>query len=166
MPARRTSILPVALALALGACAAGIDTPSLAPRAAERVPIGEVEPVAEPASALDPALADRLSRLVAAAQADQQRFAAKEADTAGQVAHAANAAQGSDAWVQAQQALSALEGQRAPMATHLSVLDDLRVEPGNAALANRGAIDAAAATIESLDRGQAEAIAALAARLR
>jgi hypothetical protein len=160
---------PIALILpllaSLGACQARIDAPSLAPRPAERQPILDPAPASEPDTPLDPALAGRLSAILAAAEQGQVAFdrARQAADSA--VTRARGAAEGSEAWIAAQQAVSALEAARAPVQAQVTAVAELRADPANAAQANRDAIDVAASRIATIDDAQAAAIQALGARL-
>src|SRR5687768_6986849 len=101
------SYLPLlALPLAAACTMTTSPEPSLAPRAAEaidpRLPVsGDV-----PAGAVDPALANRLSALVAEVRSAAPAFEAREAE-AGRLAAAASP-QASESWIAAQQALSRL----------------------------------------------------------
>src|SRR5438876_8407378 len=102
--------------LALGACAApGGPYPSLQPRAAEA--IDPRVPVERPMNErpVTPALASRLTELVAQARNGDAAFA-PAADQAERLAAAAGASQ-SESWVAAQQALSVAATARAPTAS-------------------------------------------------
>lgn len=155
-----------ALALALlSACGPQVHAPSLAPRPVEKQPIALPGEASEPATPVDPALAAGITPLIAAAQAGDQAFVRQRATTEVAVARAAGSATGSEAWIVAQQALSALDGARGPVRDSVAAIDALRSDPANAGSGNRAAIDAAAATIEALDDAEAAAVAALSAKL-
>ncbi len=149
----------------LSACGPQVNAPSLAPRPVEKLPIALPAEVSEPAVPADPDLADRIAPLVAQAQAGDQAFARQRGATDAAVAKAAGAGQGSEAWIVAQQALSALDTARGPVRDAAASIDAMRAEPANAGSGNRAAIDAAAATIEALDDAEAAAVAALSAKL-
>ena len=154
--------------LLLSACAAPpAGEPSLAPRAAEaidpRVPIPN-EVAATPA---DGALVARLAELVAEASRGDAAFrdAAAEAERlAGQAGEPQ-----SESWVAAQQALSAALAARAPTTRAMADIDALAANaigvPGRATSGNLAAIEDAAGRVGAIDRGQAERLAAIQARL-
>ena len=162
----------LALPALLAALAAGCSTPngtipSLAPRAAEqidpRVPV-ERPPNDRPVA---PGLAARLDVLVAQARSGEAGF-----ETA--IATARNAAEGagpreSESWIVAQEALSAAVKAREPAAMAIGEIDsigaELLVAQGGLAPADLAAIENAAATVGAISRAQAEAIAAVQARL-
>ena len=163
---RMLSLFAPFLALALlSACGPQVNAPSLAPRAVEKQPIDLPAEASEPETPVDPDLASRIAPLVAAAQAGDRAFATQRTATEAAVARARAAAQGSEGWIVAQQALSALDTARGPVRDSVAAIDAMRSEPANAASGNRAAIDAAAATIEALDDAEAAAVAALSARL-
>jgi hypothetical protein len=162
---RRALILT---SVALGACApVGGPFPSLQPRAAEaidpRVPV--VRPMND--RPVDPALAARLAALVSQAREGDAAFqpAAANADRVTQNAGAPQ----SEAWIAAQEAVSAAIAARGPTARALADIDAI----GAVALqTNRGiapndlaAIQSAAAEVGALDGRQAERIKALQQRL-
>jgi hypothetical protein len=163
---------PLALPALLAALAAGCSTPngtipSLAPRAAEqidpRVPV-ERPPNDRPVA---PGLAARLDVLVAQARSGEAGFEAA-------IAAARAAADGagpreSESWIVAQEALSAAVKAREPAAMAIGEIDsigaELLVAQGGLAPADLAAIESAAATVGAISRAQAEAIAAVQARL-
>ena len=162
-----TAILVLALAAAGGCSSPGGTPPSLAPRAAEaidpRVPVqGAVN--SRPVS---PALAGRLAQLVALARQGDAAFRPL-AGRAQQLAGAAGAPQ-TEAWVVAQEALSAAVAARGPTARALGDADALAAEAlqtqGGLAPADLAAIQGAAAEIGSIDARHAETIAAIQRRL-
>jgi hypothetical protein len=162
---RQFLLLSPVLALLCG-CQAAIDAPSLAPRPTERQPILEPAPASEGDSTLDPALGQRLAAILSAAEEGDAVFARARTDAETAVRRAEGQAEGSDSWVAAQQALSALEAARAPVQAQLTALEDVRQDPAYAALANRDAIEVAGTRIAAIADAQAATLQALAARLR
>lgn len=156
------------LCLLLAACA----TPpsgesSLAPRAAEaldpRVPIpGDI--VAGPA---DPALAARISELLAEVRSGDAAFQAAAADVE-RLAGAAGPPQ-SESWIEAQQALSALVAARGPVAKATADLDGLAAArlaaSGGILPGDLAALEAATAEAGAIGERQAAAIDRLQAQL-
>jgi hypothetical protein len=135
------------------------------PRAVEKQPIDM--PVSEPVerqSPADPALQAALAKQVAAAEAGDKAFEAQRASAEAAVARAAGAAQGSEAWVQAQEAITALETPRTAVRDAAAAIDALR-DPAKASTGNRAAIDAAAARVSEIERAETEKVAALSAKL-
>ncbi len=157
------------LAIAAGAgCSARVgDFPSLAPRAAEqvdpRVPV-ERPPNDRPASA---SLSARLEALIASARSGEAGFEAAIAN-ARRAAESAGARE-SESWIVAQEALSAAVAAREPAAMAISEIDtigaELLVAQGGLAPADQAAIENAAEIVGAISRSQAEAIAAVQARL-
>lgn len=117
----RALLLPLAL-LTIAGCAPKGAFPSLAPRPVEKLGMDEPLRVAAPV-AEDPALIKRVAELLATARRGQRDFEASLP-----AARSGGAPMGSEAWVQAQQALSALEASRTPTLTALADLDALRAE--------------------------------------
>jgi len=141
--------------------------PSLAPRAAEaidpRLPV-----VRDTAHApVSPALAARLAGLEQVARAGDAAFRAAAAE-AERLAQSAGAPE-SESWVAAQQALSAAQAAREPTTRALGDIDALAATAiaalGGLPPADLAAIEQAAARVAAIDRGQAERIEALQARL-
>jgi hypothetical protein len=154
--------------LAVSGCAAPSGpAPSLAPRAAEaidpRVPVG----TATVQRAVDPALASRLAELVSQARSGEAAFVAA-AGEAQRLAAAAGPREG-EAWVIAQQALSAAIAARGPTARALGDIDGIAADAlatqGGIAPENLAAINAAAAEVAEIDRRQARVIDTLQRRL-
>jgi hypothetical protein len=164
----RNPALPALLAALAAGCSSSNGTiPSLAPRAAEQ--IDPRVPVERPLNdrPVAPGLAARLDVLVAQARSGEAGFAAA-------IAAARNAAEGagpreSESWIVAQEALSAAVKAREPAAMAISEIDsigaELLVAQGGLSPADLAAIESAAATVGALSRAQAEAIAAVQARL-
>jgi hypothetical protein len=149
----------------LSSCGPQVNAPSLAPRPVEKQPIDLPAETSEPATPVDPALAARIAPLVASAQAGDQAFTHQRTETEAAIAKAAGAAQGSEAWIVAQQALSTLDAARAPVREAAAAIEALREDPANAASGNRGAIEAAAKIIEALDDAEAASVATLGTKL-
>ena len=161
--------LAILLALtALAACStAPSAAPSLAPRPAEaidpRVPVTggtDTRPV-------DPALAARLSTLVAQAASGDSAFRSAAAEAERLAANAG--ARESESWIAAQQAVSAVVAARAPTTAALSDIDALAADAlrtrGDLSPSDLAAIEAAAAEVGALDLAQAQVIDALQAKL-
>ncbi|WP_162875672.1 hypothetical protein [Sphingomonas crusticola] len=155
-----------ALTLVLAGCGTEIAAPSLAPRAVEKQPIDmPVAHASEVESVADTALMNQIASLVAAAEAGDRAFADQRARADAAVRRAAGAAQGSEAWIVAQEALTSLDAARAPVRDAAAAIDALRQSPANAAPGNRAAIDEAAAQVTQLDRAESNVFATLAAKL-
>lgn len=163
---RAAALLPIVLTVA--ACSStGGPYPSLQPRAAER--IDPRLPVERPINdrPATPALTARLDALVADARSGNAAFetAMSEAE---RLAAAAGAPQG-DGWVAAQEALSAAVAARRPVSEALSEIDAIGANAlqtqGGLAPNDLAAIQQAAATVDGLDRRQAERVQAVQQRL-
>jgi hypothetical protein len=152
-------ILPVLL---VSGCTA-VDAPSLSPRPAEKLPVDPPAPYAEAAEPVDPALAGRLAPIVAQAEEGHRGFTA--ARQAAEKAAAAAGKSGSESWIVAQQALSALDATRGPVQQAESALDAIRVDPAYAGPGNRAAIDAAGTRIQALVDEESSVMAGLATKL-
>lgn len=149
-------VLPLA-----GACSTTTSPePSLAPRTAEaidpRLPItGE-----ETAGTVDPALAGRLSALIAAVRSAMPAFEVRQAEANRLAAVAGPVA--SESWIAAEQALSRLveqHGVTTQAAADVDAVAASRLESQRwIAPAERQAITAAAAEVGSISARQAEAI--------
>ncbi len=114
----------LAALLVLGGCAAAADHPSLAPRPIEKIMAQPATPEIapnEPAPAADA----RIAPLLAAARDGDARFTDQVAATRALAAAAGGAAAGSEAWVQAEQAITRLDALRAPVTKPLAELDAL-----------------------------------------
>jgi len=151
---------------ALAGCGAPVVAPSLMPRAVEKQPIDM--PLSEPVEAQTPAdsaLKLRIAAQIKAAEAGEAAFndLRKEAEAA--VAAAIGQPQGSESWIQAQEAITALESPRGIVRDAAAAIDGLRAEPGSASAGNRAAIDAASAEVQAMELRQREAVAALVAKL-
>ena len=152
--------------LSLSACGAPVQAPSLMPRAVEKQPIDmPVEQASEPERPADPALQAALAKQIDAAQAGDRDFAARRSAAENAVAKAAGKAQGGEEWVQAQEAITALESARAAVRNAAAAIDALRDDPAYAAPGNRAAIDAAARQVSAIEDAQSAAVAALTGKL-
>jgi hypothetical protein len=156
----------LALALPLAACASEGPFPSLAPRAVEK----EEAPVqaAPPAPvAADPRLAALLAELRARAREGHNQF--QGALPGVERAAASAGAAGSEAWVEAQLAVSRLEAARAPVVSALAELDALLLARSNQAAptndADLAALQAAVAEVQAMADRQDSDIDRLAASL-
>lgn len=155
------------IALCLAGCATTpTSEPSLARRSAEaidpRLPIPS-EPVAGPA---DATLSARLEQLVNEGKAGAAQFDA-ETGRAQSLAAAAGPAQ-SESWIEAQEALSGLEGARATTSRALSDIDALaadRIQRGVMTVGDRAAIEAALAELGGVMERQTTVTDRLAAQL-
>lgn len=121
-------VLPLVPLLLATACAGTADRgPSLLPRAVEDQsfdePAAAPAPAATPDPALDKSIADLAARRVAATAA----FAAADRQVAAALGKGARAAVGSDAWLDAQTALAALDEERATMLAVLTELEELAI---------------------------------------
>lgn len=164
---RISSLLLISAALlGLSACGQPLQAPSLLPRAVEKQPIDM--PVAEASEAqtpVDPALQAAIAKQVAAAQAGDQEFAGRRAAAEQAVAKASGKAQGSEDWVQAQEAITALESARTQVRDAAGAIDALRDDPANGTSGNRAAIDAAAQQVGAIEQGESDTVAALTGKL-
>ncbi len=144
----RFAVLPAAT-LALGACVSQGPFPSLAPRPGEQVAIEE--PVREiPAAADDPALRSAIAGLLEAARDGGRSFDADLAATQAAVARAG--AEGSESWVEAQQAISRLESARNRTTQAVDDLHRLSLSRADrpTSPADQQAIDSAIAAAEGI----------------
>ena len=138
--------------------------PSLLPRPIETQSLDEPQrpdPVATP----DPALDKRVAEITASLAANNQRFIAAAQDTEAKVAVARGVPEGSEAWLDAQTALSTLGAVRAPTLTALSELESLAIERGQAGLPAYPALDSAIAAADAMSTAQSDRIGALEAAL-
>jgi hypothetical protein len=125
----------VPLALAAG-CAAPGPYPSLAPRPAEKLYAEDAEERKATPQPDDPALAGEIDGLLAAARAGAAEF--DSAFPVAQRAAGSAGAEGSDSWIEAQQALSRLESARARTTAAVADLDRLSVERTSAGTLGEG----------------------------
>ena len=136
--------------LLAGCYGRAIDAPSLGPRAVERAAVPLPDEAAEPAGAATPALATKIADILAAADAGHARYeTARTAATAAR-ARPGGTTEGSEAWIVAEQAVSARDATRGPVSDAGLALDALRVDPAYAGPADRAAIDAASVRLDAL----------------
>jgi hypothetical protein len=155
-----------AAALSLAGCGSQVSAPTLMPRAVEKQPIDlPVSEAVERETPADPALQTELSKQMAAAEAGDKAFMEQRAATEIAVTRAAGAAPGGEDWVQAQEGITSLETARTAVRDAAVAVDALRSNPAYAGTGSRAAIDAAAAKVDEMDKAEAAAIAALAAKL-
>ncbi|MDP3908142.1 hypothetical protein [Novosphingobium sp.] len=162
-----TTLLIVASALTLGACANDLaEYPSLERRPAERVS-GQIQPVVpsiQPGPAPAAGVLGRLDSLVAQAQAADAKFRAREGQARNLASAASGAALGSENWAVASVALSQLESARSDAMVALAELDQYyaaaRIEADDAR-----AIAAARDTVMALVAEQDRVIGELGAQL-
>jgi len=155
-----------AAALALSACGAEVQAPSLMPRAVEKQPIDmPVAEASETQTPLDPRLQAAIAKQIEAAQAGDRDFTARRATAETAVAKAAGKPQGSEEWVQAQEAVTALETARGAVHDAAAAIEALRDDPANRTSGNREAIDAATKQVGAIEASEAAAVAALTAKL-
>lgn len=146
-----------------------VDHPSLAPRAVEQFTATEPSPPPPPQPAIpeDASRQERAAALVARAREADARFRERLAEAQGAVASGSGAAVGSEAWVQAQQAVSRTEAYRAPVAQSLADLDALQISTAETGIGpDAGAsLAAALSDVASIDAEQDRAITSLRERL-
>jgi hypothetical protein len=134
------------------ACQTPANPPSLLPRAIERAQTGAAtfpsHVVARPADAI---LVAQLARILADARTGETDFISVEQTNAAVLAGPANANQGSEAWILAEMARSALEASRQNSANALAEIDSLLV-----ARTEQASRDAATAGLDEILSVQAE----------
>lgn len=114
------------LCLSAAACAAPADTPSLLPRPIERAGLVEPQPATRIMKPIEDALAARIAEIVARARAGDVAFRIALAQNQGALSK--TGPEGSEAWIAAQQARSALEAARQPAADALAEIDAFRID--------------------------------------
>lgn len=157
-------LLGAAAVLGAASCSSpGGPPPSLAPRSAETIDPRVPVPAITNSRPVSPELATRLAALVAQARQGDAAFGPAAA-RARQLANAAGGPQ-SEAWIVAQEALSAAVAARAPTARALGDVDalggDALETQGGLAPADLAAIQAAAAEVGAIDRRHAETVSAI-----
>ena len=159
-------LLISAASLGLSACGSELQAPSLLPRAVEKQPIDmPVSEASEAQTPLDPALQAAIAKQIEAAEAGDRDFTSRRAAAEQAVASAAGKTQGSEDWVQAQEAITALESARTQVRDAAAAIDALRDDPANGTSGNRAAIDAAAKQVAAIEQNESDAVAALSAKL-
>jgi hypothetical protein len=134
------------LVLLLGGCAGSVKSyPSLAPRPIEQS--GATAPAGPPQAApLDPTVLARAAALVAAARRGAAASDVAARAGCGAIERGLKAAEGSEAWVAAQQSLSAIEAEQSPIAAALDDLDALVLEQAKLAQESPTSVDLAPLT--------------------
>ena len=150
-------------------CSTAVDHPSLAPRAIERFTAAEPAPAPLPPAALpeDASRQERVRVLTTQAVEADARFREGLAEAQGTVSKGAGAAPGSEAWVQAQQAISRIEILREPVSRNLADLDALQVAAVQAGVGTDAAaeLDAAIQKVGAIDAQEEQAVVTLRALL-
>ncbi|NIJ18492.1 nitrous oxide reductase accessory protein NosL [Sphingomonas naasensis] len=158
------ALAPLVL-IALAGCTQSPDAyPSLLPRPIEKQSLAEPERVAA-VPVPDPALDSRIAALSTPLAANSQKFAAAAQDAEAKIAVARGVAEGSDAWLDAQTALSTIESLRAPTLNALAQLEEIAIERGKAGEPPYPALDAVIAEADGMAKAQDMRIAALKAAL-
>lgn len=155
----------IALAIALTGCTQSPDAyPSLLPRPIEKQSLAEPERV-EAVATPDPALDTRIAGLAATLAEGNRKFVAAAQEAEARVAVARGLPEGSDPWLDAQTALSAVESTRTPLLTALSELEELAIGRGKAGEPPYPALESAIAEADGLVRTQDTRISGLKAAL-
>ena len=162
-PALAFALVPPLLALT--ACMADDKRyPSLLPRPIESQSVAE--PVVQPAvAAPDPALDKRIGEVTAGLDAAQKAFVSAAQNAEAAIAVARGVPQGSEAWLNAQIALSEAEAKRAPIVAALTDLEQIAIERGEAGKPPYPALDKAIARADALSQEQSARLAGLEAAL-
>lgn len=161
----RRSVPLLAVALAAG-CSPTTDAryPSLLPRPIEGTSLDEPERPVQVATP-DPALDARIAALAATLDKGASDFTASAREAEARVAVARGVPEGSEAWVNAQLALSDLDTIRAPVSGAMSELEELAIARGEAGQPPYPALDAAIARASALVTDQSARSRALEAAL-
>jgi hypothetical protein len=143
------------------------EPPSLGPRPIEGILDAPVYAIAPVPSASDPALATRIDGLVAQAEEGEQAFLAAYPAAQSAVAAASNAAVESEAWIEANLAVSALGSARSPTTTALGELDGILAgQAASGEPAETARLAAARDRVAALHTSQSARYDALNGRLR
>lgn len=136
-------IRPVAALLLLAGCATqDISAPSLLPRAIESR--SDAEPTRSvPVATPDPALDAEIAGLIARRAKASAEFAAADRTASARLGAGARAAVGSDAWLDAQTALAALDTPRADLLAVITEFEQLAIARAAAGQPAYPALDAA-----------------------
>ena len=158
------SLLLVPVIILAGCTQATGRYPSLLPRPEEQA--GFTEPVRPvPVATPDPALDARITEITTSLDAANTRFTAAARDAEAKIAVARGVPEGSERWLDAQAALSVLDGFRAPLAQAIADLEELAIERGKAGLPPYPAVDSAITSAESIQAAQEDRAKALEAAL-
>lgn len=147
------SLLFLPVMLLAGCSQATGHYPSLLPRPVEEK--GFAEPV-RPAPIVTPdaALDSRIAEITGTLETDNARFTAAARDAEAKVAVARGVPEGSERWLDAQAALSVLDGFRAPLESAIADLELLASERGQAGKPPYPTLDSAIAAAEEMQRAQ------------
>ncbi|UZK66862.1 hypothetical protein [Sphingomonas sp. M1-B02] len=151
--------------ISLAGCAQGTDRyPSLLPRPIETQSLSEPD-VPTPVATADAALDRQLAEITASLQAANARFTSAARDAEAKIAVARGVPEGSEAWLDAQMALSTLDVLRAPISTIAADLEALAIERGRLGQPAYPAIDAAIAEAAAATKAQGARVTSLEAAL-
>lgn len=167
----RALVIAASLAALLGGCATKADDrfPSLAKRPIEEMGLTRIPDAIEPppAAPADSALNSQIAELRGQASQGQSRFNAELGATRARVSAARGAAPASDAWMEAQMAISGLEAARRPSVEALASLDQLSVARQNQGeRAGEGELAQATDTVRALVAAQSEVLKGFKGSLR
>jgi hypothetical protein len=155
-----------AAALGLSGCGTEVQAPSLLPRAVEKQPIDmPVTEAREEQTPATPAIQAAIAKQIDAAEAGDKDFATRRVAAEDAVTKATGKGQGSEEWVQAQEAITALESARIAVRDAAAAIDALRDDPASASTGNRDAIDIAAKRVAGIEDEETGAVAALTGKL-
>lgn len=150
------------LIFAVAACTNGVSPPSLLPRAVEKQDnVASRPPVPLSSAAASPALKRQIDELVEKVKAGDMVFTQTDRANGSLIAAGRNAPAGSEAWVVAQQAQSALEAARQDSTAALGEIEALLLERTQAA-----AGDPTVGGVADLSAAQAEASAIIGRQTR
>jgi hypothetical protein len=159
-------VLSLALAAGLGGCTETDNRyPSLLPRVTENQSMAE--PAEQPAAqaAPDPALDARIAAALATLDAASKDFTSIARDAEARIAVARGLPEGSEGWIDAQAALTAVGAARVPASDVLAELERIAIERGQAGEVPYPALDAAVAQADAVNDAQAARLASLEAAL-
>jgi hypothetical protein len=160
--------LPIAL-FALSGCTMTANEPSLAPRAIERMSASEPaapQPEAPPLPE-DASQQQRVAALVARARDGDARFQQQQTAANRLISAGSGAPLGSEAWVQAQEALSRAENLRTIVTQSLADLDSLQIAAAQngAGPESAGMLNDAVREVAAIDAREEQALQTLRDRL-
>ncbi len=162
-----TTIFTSLVALAAAGCADTKGYPSLAPRAVEKVENTTIPAPPLAAASIGADSRRRINEAATRANEASSAFNAALANAQSAVAEARGAAFGTDSWINAQTAISALERTRAPIKLALSDLDDeQRRVIEQAPLTDLSPLETAKSRITAQDISQSQIIERLIAQLK
>lgn len=139
---RSLPLLALGAALLAGCAQTSTRYPSLLPRANEGLNFTEPERQA-PQATSDPALDARIATLIAAVETADRDFQVGAKDAEAKVARARGLSAGTSPWLDAQTALSVLDGLRSRTAVTLADMDQLRIEHAQSGAPDYPALQAA-----------------------